>query len=30
MVKIRIFIPHLELKEIFEDVVQKLPSYKRQ
>lgn len=28
MVKIRIFMPHLELKEIFEDVVQKLPSYK--
>ena len=28
MVKIRVFIPHLELKEIFEDVVRKLPQYK--
>ena len=27
MVKIRVFIPHLELKEIFEDVVKKLPQY---
>ena len=27
MVKIRVFIPHLELKEIFEDVVKKLPKY---
>lgn len=26
----RKLMPHLELKEIFEDVVQKLPSYKRQ
>lgn len=27
MVKIRVFIPHLELKEIFENVVDELPSY---
>ncbi len=27
MVKIRVFIPHLELKEIFDDVVKKLPQY---
>ena len=27
MVKIRVFIPHLELKGIFEDVVKKLPQY---
>lgn len=27
MVKIRVFIPHMELKEIFEDVVAKLPKY---
>lgn len=27
MVKIRVFIPHLELKEIFENVVAELPSY---
>lgn len=27
MVKIRVFIPHLELKEIFERVVEELPSY---
>jgi propionate catabolism operon transcriptional regulator len=27
VVKIRVFIPHLELKEIFENVVDELPSY---
>lgn len=27
MVKIRVFIPHLDLKEIFEDVLSKLPKY---
>lgn len=27
MVKIRVFIPHLELEKIFEDVVAKLPKY---
>ena len=27
MVKIRVFIRHLELKGIFEDVVKKLPQY---
>ena len=27
MVRIRVFIPHLELKEIFEDVVAGLPRY---
>ncbi|MBR5510206.1 MAG: sigma 54-interacting transcriptional regulator [Lachnospiraceae bacterium] len=27
MVKIRVFIPHLDLKEIFDDVVKKLPRY---
>ncbi len=27
MVKIRVFIPHLELKTIFDDVVKKLPQY---
>ena len=27
MVRIRVFIPHLELKEIFEDVVAGLPQY---
>ncbi len=27
MVKIRVFIPHLELKEIFENIVDELPSY---
>lgn len=27
MVKIRVFIPHLDLKEIFDDVVEKLPRY---
>lgn len=27
MVKIRVFIPHLELKEIFDDVIGRLPKY---
>lgn len=27
MVKIRVFIPHLDLKEIFEEVIERLPKY---